>query len=177
VDLRGEKRQNQDETEEIRGGIYHSEDGIHTHNTKNEDDKGPRPAKRQRKLRSEPIEVLPPLRGHGISPTTPPTEPQLAVQAIDDNQDWEVHKIIGKEDVDGELHYLVDWSPTLVRENALGHAKELVDEFEARVLAKREIKNRQKGPGLKRRKCAVVKADGSVGQQQKRRRGRPGKQL
>jgi hypothetical protein len=24
VDLRGEKRQNQDETEEIRGGIYHS---------------------------------------------------------------------------------------------------------------------------------------------------------
>ena len=64
-------------------------------------------------------------------------ELQLAVQATDDNQDWEVRKIIGKEDIDGVLHYLVDWSPTLVPEHSLGHAKELVDEFEGRLRPKR----------------------------------------
>jgi hypothetical protein len=50
---------------------------------------------------------------------------------IDDNQDWEARKIIGKEDVDGVLHYLVEWCPTLVPKHLLGHAKELVDDFEA----------------------------------------------
>jgi len=37
-----------------------------------------------------------------------PTEPQLAAQVINNNQDWEVCKIIGKEDVDSVLYYLVD---------------------------------------------------------------------
>jgi hypothetical protein len=104
-----------------------------------------------------------------------PTEPQLAVQVIDDNQDWEVCKIIGKEDVDGVLHYLVDWSPTLVPEHSLGHAKELVDEFEARLLALREVKNGQRGPGSKRDERAVVEVNVS-GRQQKRPRGWPRKQ-
>jgi len=131
------EQQSEDETKEISSGIHHPKDGIHTY-TRDEDDEGPRPAKRQWKLRSEPIEeALPPLHDHGINPAAPPTELQLAVQAIDDNQDWEVRKIIGKEDVDGVRHYLVDWSPTLVPEHWLGHAKELVDGFEARLLAQR----------------------------------------
>ena len=44
-------------------------------------------------------------------------------------QDWEVRKIIGKEDISGVLHYLVEWSPTLAPGHLLGHAKELVDKF------------------------------------------------
>jgi hypothetical protein len=46
------------------------------------------------------------------SKTAPLTEPQLFPQAIDADQDWEVRQIIGKEDVDGVLHYMVDWHPT-----------------------------------------------------------------
>jgi len=49
-----------------------------------------------------------------------------------------------------------------VPEHLLGHAKELVDEFEARLLARRGVKNRQKGPGLKRRERVVVEADVST---------------
>ncbi|KAH6661857.1 hypothetical protein B0J14DRAFT_663139 [Halenospora varia] len=96
-------------------------------------------------------------------------------EVIDSDQQWDVSRIIGKEDVDGVLHYWVAWCETLEPEHSLGHAKELVDKFEARLLAKREVKNGQKKPGLKRRENAVVGADASA-QQQKRRRGRPRKQ-
>jgi hypothetical protein len=54
---------------------------------------------------------------------------------IDGNEDWEVRKVISKEDVDGALYYLVEWCLTLVPEHLLGHAKELIDEFEARLQA------------------------------------------
>jgi len=94
---------------------------------------------------------------------------------LDDNQDWEVRKITGKEDIDGVLHYLVDWSPTLVPEHSLGHAQELVDEFEARLRAKRGFKNGRGRPGLKWDERMVVEADVS-GRQQKRPRGRPREQ-
>jgi hypothetical protein len=102
-----------------------------------------------------------------------PTE--LATQLLDANQDWEVRKIIGKEDINGVPHYLVDWHPTLVPEHSLGDAKELVDKFEARLRAQREAKN-EGGPGLKRGERVVVEADGLGGQQQKKRRGRARKQ-
>ena len=42
--------------------------------------------------------------------------------------------------------------------STLGYIKELVDKFEARLLVIYEVKNGQKGPGLKRRSHAVVKA-------------------
>jgi hypothetical protein len=102
-----------------------------------------------------------------------PTEPQLAARAIDDNRHWEVHEIIGKEDIGGVLHYLVNWSPTLEPEHSLGHAKESVDKFEARLRAKRGDKNKRGRLGLKR---AVIEADESSSQQQKKLRGRPQKQ-
>jgi hypothetical protein len=56
----------------------------------------------------------------------------------------------------------VDWLPTLVPENLLGHVKELVDEFKARLLARRRVKNGQKGPGLKRCKHVAVEVDISI---------------
>jgi hypothetical protein len=63
----------------------------------------------------------------------------------------------------------VEWCPTL---DSLGIAKRLVDEFEARLRAKCEVKNRRVRPGLKRDERAVVEADVS-GRHQKRPQGRP----
>jgi hypothetical protein len=52
---------------------------------------------------------------------------------VDADPDWEVRYILGKKVVDGKVHYLVDWCPTLVLEDTLGDAKKLVDKFEARL--------------------------------------------
>lgn len=63
-----------------------------------------------------------------------PGKPKLSPEEMDDvNQEWEVRKIIGKEYVDGVLHYLVEWCPTLEPEHSLGHAAGLVDKFESRL--------------------------------------------
>ena len=51
----------------------------------------------------------------------------------DGKQEWEIRDIIGKEVVDGEVHYLVEWSATLMPKCKLGKAKGLVDKFEARL--------------------------------------------
>jgi hypothetical protein len=90
----------------------------------------------------------------------------------DTNRDWEVRKIIGKEYVDGVLHYLVKWCPTLEPVHSLEHAKELVDEFEARLIALRMEKERRKEQGVKRDGQSMG-ADVSGGQQKKRRRAGP----
>jgi hypothetical protein len=70
-----------------------------------------------------------------------PTEPQLVSQVIDADCDWEARKIAGKEDVDGVLHYVVDWYPTIMPGHSLGHAKEKVDKYEARIRVQRKVKN------------------------------------
>jgi hypothetical protein len=93
---------------------------------------------------------------------------------IDPSEDWEVCKIIGKEYVDGILHYLVEWCPTREPKHSLGHAKEQVDEFEARLQALRNDKGRT-GPDVKRDGHSVVGAGVSGGQEKKRQRGRPRK--
>ena len=36
------------------------------------------------------------------------------VTEVDSKQEWEVRDIIGKQDVNGVIHYLVEWSATLV---------------------------------------------------------------
>ena len=107
---------------------------------------------------------------------SPRAESQLCPQVIDADRDWEVRQIIGKEDIDGVLHYLVDWYPTLLPEHSLGHAKEMVDKFEAQLRAQREVKNGRGAAGVKRGERAVVEANASGGQEQKRPRGRPRKQ-
>jgi hypothetical protein len=68
----------------------------------------------------------------------PHTEPQLAAHVINAKQDWEVRKIIGKEDIDG----------VLPPEHSLGHVKELVDKFEAQLRAQREANNGRGGRGV-----------------------------
>jgi hypothetical protein len=196
---RREKRRHQEEAKEVSSGTHQSKDGAHTHDTNGQDDEGPRPAKRRLELKNlaTPVsdEQRDPSRDEGRTLSTfvestfastasttpgtfepaPPPEPQLAAQGIDADEDWEVRRIIGKEDIDGVLHYLVEWSATLVPGHLLGHAKELVDEFEARLQAQRGVKNAP-GAGLKRGEQAVIEADASGGRQEKRRRGRPRKQ-
>ena len=61
--------------------------------------------------------------------------PQPVAEVTDGKQEWEISNIIGKEVVDGEVHYLVEWSATLVPKCELGKAKVLVDKFEARLQA------------------------------------------
>jgi hypothetical protein len=104
------------------------------------------------------------------------TKPQLCPEVIDTNRDWEVRQIIGKEYIDSVLHYLVKWCPTLEPVNLLEHAKELVDEFEAQLIALRIDKEGRKGLGVKRDVQSVMGAEVSGGQQKKRRRGWPRKQ-
>lgn len=46
---------------------------------------------------------------------------QLSPELAYSSQDWEVREVIGKEYIDGVLHYMVEWCPTLVPEHSLGH--------------------------------------------------------
>jgi hypothetical protein len=101
------------------------------------------------------------------SQSAPLVEPQLGPAVIDANQEWEIHKIIGREDVDGVRHYLVEWSSTLEPKHSL--PKELVDEFEARLRAQREVKGKRLGLGLKLKQAVGACASGA----QQKKRGRP----
>jgi hypothetical protein len=61
--------------------------------------------------------------------------PEQLAEVVDANQEWEICDIIGKEDVNGVVHYLVEWNPTLMPKYALAKAKGLVNKFEARLRA------------------------------------------
>jgi hypothetical protein len=47
---------------------------------------------------------------------------------VDINQEWEFHKIIGEEVVDGEPYYEVEWCSLLIPKDSIGHI-ELVAEY------------------------------------------------
>jgi hypothetical protein len=118
----------------------------------------------------------------GTARTTPdvfestcPTEPQMFPEVMEASRDWEVPKIIGKEYVDGVLHFLVKWCPTLEPVHSLERSKELVDEFEGRLEALRKDKEGRVGPGVKRDRQMMMGGDVSGGQQKKRRPGQPRK--
>jgi hypothetical protein len=98
------------------------------------------------------------------------------VQVVDTNLDWDVRDILSKKVINDEVHYLVDWRPTLVPEHALGNAKELVDEFEARVRAQLKSKSERGGPYLKQGGRAMTVADVPGKTPEKRPRGKPRKQ-
>ena len=111
------------------------------------------------------------------SETAPSIELQLCSQLINADQDWEIRRVIGKENVNGVLYYLVDWCPTLLPEHSLGHAKELVYDFEARFRAQRRLSNDGRSePRSKVKQKASLKAKTLNGQPGKKPRGRPRKQ-
>ena len=103
------------------------------------------------------------------------TEPQRCLDMTEKSRDWEILKIIGKEYVDGVLHYMVKWCSTLEPVHSLEHAKELMDEFEAQLRALRTNKEVRVGPNVKLDRQVTMEDDLSGGQQ-KRPRGRPRKQ-
>jgi hypothetical protein len=51
---------------------------------------------------------------------------------VEENSEWGIHGIIGKEVIDNEIYYCVDWEPTMVPLSELCRAKLLVWEFEAK---------------------------------------------
>jgi hypothetical protein len=73
------------------------------------------------------------------------------------------------------LYYWVDWYRTLEPEDVLERARELVDDFEARLQGARRVKGGRGRPGLKRGERVVVRVDASSGQQYMRPRDRPRK--
>jgi hypothetical protein len=77
------------------------------------------------------------------SPLTIPTPDDLemleqVVEVGNDKQEWEICDIISKEDVDGEPHYWVQWSATLVRKCEIGKARALIARFKAGLRAQRK---------------------------------------
>jgi hypothetical protein len=74
-------------------------------------------------------------------------------EVAEGKQEWDICDIIGKEVVDSEVHYLVEWSATLVPKYELGKAKVLVDKFEAQL----QVQCRQRG-GKRRGRLPLSKA-------------------
>jgi hypothetical protein len=113
-----------------------------------------------------------------VSASDDPRRPQQVVEVANDKQEWEICDIIGKEDVDGEPHYWVQWSATLVPKCEMGKARALITRFEARLRAQ----GRQRGK-IGRERLPLSKAGKTVGARatgktpQKRGRGRPRKQV
>jgi hypothetical protein len=108
------------------------------------------------------------------------TEGRQKVAEVDSRQEWEIRDIIGKEDVDGVLHYWVKWEPTLVPKYELKKAKRLVEKFEARLRAQgRQKVGKSRGKLLTLRegnnRTMRVSMEGDM--QQKKRRGRPPKHV
>jgi len=143
-------------------------------------DEGPRLAKRRRSLRSdsdppskrnckhhlqqshsEPNDVA--CAASAACESIDFGDPQLVGLGTDAGQEWEIRSIIGRQKVDGIVQYWVEWEPTWMPESELTGARELVDEFEARLQASRGNRNEQGEP------------EATCEAQSKRRRGRPSK--
>jgi hypothetical protein len=66
----------------------------------------------------------------------------------DSKQEWEIYDIVGKEDVDGVLHYWVQWSIMLVPKSKMGKARALVARFEAGLRVQRKQRGGKGRGGL-----------------------------
>lgn len=91
--------------------------------------------------------------------------------------EWEASEIIGEEVQDGVQYYMVAWMPTLEPEGNLGHMKELIEEWKAKVRALSEKK--RTGSGIKKpghgSKYRVEKGRAGSGGAQRSRGARQGK--
>ncbi len=110
------------------------------------------------------------LRFHIIDPTDTASSVTVSHQCsnVGDPQPgdlWEIRKLIGVKKVDGVEHFWVDWEPTWICKSELEGARELVDEFKARLSLLRGNSNKQ----------GETVATGET--QLKRGRGRPRKRL
>jgi hypothetical protein len=81
--------------------------------------------------------------------TIPDARPCYVAQVEDAFRDREFYNVIGKEYLDGGVHYLVEWVPTLVRGSILrkAQAQPIISRFEARCQnqkRKREVRGEQR---------------------------------
>jgi hypothetical protein len=53
------------------------------------------------------------------------------VAEVDSKQKWEIRDIIGKEDVDGVIQYLMEWSATLAPKYELKKAAYILNVFDS----------------------------------------------
>ncbi|ODA77624.1 hypothetical protein RJ55_07253 [Drechmeria coniospora] len=77
------------------------------------------------------IEVAPAPADRGTAGYT------RAVRSVDDethSDEREVHRIIGEEQIDGQLHYMVEWKPSLVSENDAHNIGQLIKEWKQRKM-------------------------------------------
>jgi hypothetical protein len=72
-----------------------------------------------------------------------PRRPQQTVEVANDKQEWDICDILGKEDVDGEAHYWVEWCATLVPKCDMRGAEALIARFEAKLRAKGRKRGRK----------------------------------
>ena len=47
-------------------------------------------------------------------------------------EEWEVQRIIGEEQINGKLHYMVEWKPSLVSEDDAHNIGQLIEEWKQR---------------------------------------------
>ncbi len=123
---------------------------------------------------------LPLATNASMSESNDPGRLQQVAEVTDGMQEWDIRDIIGKEVVDGEVHYLGEWSATLVPKYELRKVKVLVDKFEARLQAQsRQRGGKRRGrlhpPKAGKQAIAGTCATGET--QQKKVRGRPQKQV
>jgi len=154
-----ESRSYEDGREVAGGNTNSSECSGSSHSIDDEDDKGPRAAKRQKRdAHSLPIEK---------------SEP--ASPGIDPDQEWEIRNIVGRKTVGGIVHYLVDWEPTWMAELELDGARELIDGFVAQLQCVQRESWDEAGEGCYSRLGHKIGSSDSLSKGEPKRRGRPRK--
>ncbi|KAL9115596.1 MAG: hypothetical protein Q9187_007250 [Circinaria calcarea] len=96
--------------------------------------------------------------GISASESTRVAGDQAVMGGGQDDREHEIDDIIGKEEINGEVYYWVDWTPTLMPSSELRRATDLIGNFEARLPAqRRHAKGQRKQPKSNRGRQAIVK--------------------
>lgn len=108
-----------------------------------------------------PVDVEPSNNAKGISApeSTHVAGNQSVMPRGQDDREHEIDGIIGKEEVNGEVYYWVNWTPTLMPLSELGRATDLVGDFKAGLPAqRRHTKGERKRPKLNRGRQTIAKS-------------------
>ncbi|KAB8290852.1 hypothetical protein EYC80_008489 [Monilinia laxa] len=93
---------------------------------------------------------------------------RYVAQVLDTQRGRKFHNIIGKEDINGEVHYLVDWTPTLIQGIVLkkAQAQPLIDRFKNRYRLPSTTRcslNANQTTGVKPLQQVMIKSNMQVG--------------
>ena len=163
-----ESRSYEDRREVGGGNTNWSECSGSSHSINDEDDKEPRPVKRQ-KLDAHSLSIATSLKLFDTEKSEP------ASLVMDPDREWEIRNIGGRKTVGGTVYYLIDWEPTWMAEFELDGARELMDEFVAQLQYMPREGWDGAGEGCSRRRHKIRGSD-SLRKGEPKRRGRPRKQ-